>query len=558
LSGGPSFSALRQRRGLIAPPSAMPICRLSPVSELRPRRDLSRNPVCQVALSLESGCAATAPARVSGGTLFDLTLFVVDDRGFTVRAEYNQELFNAETIIRMLDHFETLLEAALADTDAPVSSLQLLTEIERSEIVNGWNETAQDFGSAVLLTAIVEEQAEATPHAIAIQSNGHSCTYATLNARANQLAHYLRTLGVGPETLVGVCLDRTADMLAALLAILKAGGAYVPLDPTFPSDRLSFMVKDAGLTFALTTEGLAGLIDGRVARIVKIDDPSSPCSTQPQTNLSRLAGGDHLAYVIYTSGSTGTPKGVQVRHKALVNLLLSMRDQVRITSSDRLLALTTLSFDIAGLELYLPLVAGARVVMTKRDTATDGLLLARVLTDTAATMMQATPATWRLLIGTGWQPPPGFRILCGGEALPPDLAAGLAAGGETWNLYGPTETTIWASVDRVHAGDTITIGRPLANTRMYVLDASLSPVPVGVVGQLYIGGEPLARGYMGRVDLTAACFVPDPFSDEPGSRLYATGDLVRFQRDARIEWIGRVDHQVKVRGLDRAQGNRRP
>ncbi len=448
----------------------------------------------------------------------------------------------------MLDYFETLLEAALADASTPVSELQLLTEAERDGIVNGWNQTATAFGPTVLVTALFEAQAAATPEAIAVQANGQSRSYAELNARANQIAHYLRTIGVGPETLVGVCLDRTVEMLAALLGILKAGGAYVPLDPTFPSDRLSFMAKDARLSLALTTGTLAELIDRHVERIVKLDELASPFSTQPKTNLPAVVVGDHLAYVIYTSGSTGTPKGVQVRHKALVNLLLSMADKVRTVSSDRLLAVTTLSFDIAGLELYMPLIAGARVVITGRDEATDGHQLARALTDSAATMMQATPATWRLLIGTGWQPPAGFRILCGGEALASDLAAELAGRGETWNLYGPTEATIWASVDRVHGGDAITIGRPLANTRMYVLDASLSPVPIGVVGQLYIGGEALARGYMGRVELTAGRFVPDPFAGEPGSRLYATGDLVRFQRDGRIEWIARVDHQVKVRG----------
>jgi amino acid adenylation domain-containing protein len=547
LSGNPGFGALRDRVATSIATAQrhadLPFDLL--VSELRPRRDLSRNPVCQVALSLERGCAATSPARVSGGTLFDLTLFLVDDRGFTVKAEYNRELFDAETIIRMLDHFETLLEAALADGNIPVSELQLLTDAERGEIVNDWNQTATAIGSTVLLSELFEAQAAATPQAIAVQANGHAWSYAELNSRANQIAHYLRALGVGPETLVGVCLDRSVEMLAALLGILKAGGAYVPLDPTFPADRLSYMVKDARLSFAVTTGALSGLIDSRVERIVRIDEPFA---AQPQMNLPPVVGGDHLAYVIYTSGSTGTPKGVQVRHKALVNLLLSMRDKVRTVSSDRLLAVTTLSFDIAGLELYMPLLAGARVVITNRDVATDGHLLARTLNDSAATMMQATPATWRLLIGTGWQPPAGFRILCGGEALAPDLAAELAGRGETWNLYGPTETTIWASVDQVHGDDAITIGRPLANTRMYVLDASLSPVPVGVVGQLYIGGEALARGYTGRVDLTAGRFVPDPFAVEPGSRLYGTGDLVRFLRDGRIEWIARVDHQVKVRG----------
>jgi amino acid adenylation domain-containing protein len=337
-------------------------------------------------------------------------------------------------------------------------------------------------------------------------------------------------------------------MLAVLLGVLKAGAAYVPLDPAFPPDRLSFMVRDAGLSLAVTTKALRALIDSQVTRVLEIDAEATAVGRQPQTNPVRHVSGDHLAYVIYTSGSTGTPKGVQVRHKALVNLLLSIRDDVRPSQRDRLLAVTTLSFDIAALELYLPLTVGARVIIASRDAVTDGHTLADALAASGATMMQATPAMWRLLVNSGWRPGAGFRILCGGEALPPDLATELAGRGHTWNLYGPTETTIWSSADRIEINRAVTIGRPLANTRMYVLDASLRPVPVGVVGELYIGGEGLARGYRGRAGLTAQRFMPDPFGGQCGARLYATGDLARFLSDGRLEWIGRADDQVKVRG----------
>jgi len=371
--------------------------------------------------------------------------------------------------------------------------------------------------------AMFEAQAARTPSRIALQFAGASLTYGELNARANQIAHRLRTLGVGPEVLVALRMARSLNMVAALLGILKAGGAYVPLDPLFPRDRLQLMLEDSRASLSITDANFAELLDAR-------DD-----------DLDIHVDGENLAYVLYTSGSTGRPKGVQIPHRALTNFLDSMRDEPGIDEDDVLLAVTTLSFDIAGLELWLPLTSGARVVLVPRDVAADGRLLAEALVQSRATIMQATPATWRMLLEAGWKGDGGLKALCGGEAMPRDLAdALLARCGTVWNLYGPTETTIWSTLHRVaknEKGATVSIGKAIANTSLQIID-----------DELLIGGEGLARGYLGRPDLTAERFVPDPHG-LPGSRAYRTGDAVREHADGSFAYLHRLDHQVKVRGF---------
>ena len=378
-------------------------------------------------------------------------------------------------------------------------------------------------------------------------------TYRELNRGSNQLAHYLRTVGVGAGTRVGIFVERSVEMIVSLLAVLKTGAAYVPLDIHVPRQRLAFMIEDASLTVLLTQERLREKLPENGVRAICLDAEREAFEKQSEENLSGKLTNESPAYVIYTSGSTGQPKGVQVPHRAVVNFLCSMRARTNLTNADTLLAVTTLSFDIAGLEIYLPLIVGARIVVADGETASDGTQLSKMLEATRATAMQATPATWRMLIESGWRGgmDERLKVLCGGESLSRELAAQLLErGGEVWNLYGPTETTIWSAAHRLqHGEEHVPLGQPLANTRFYVLDVDMNPVPAGIYGELHIGGDGLAHGYVNRPELTAAQFIPDPFSVLPGARLYRTGDLVRYHDDGSIEFAGRLDYQVKVRGF---------
>ncbi|HZD30415.1 MAG TPA: amino acid adenylation domain-containing protein, partial [Candidatus Angelobacter sp.] len=368
--------------------------------------------------------------------------------------------------------------------------------------------------------------------------------------RSNQLARFLQKRGVGDQTLVGLMVERSPEMLVALLGILKAGGAYLPLDPAQPKERIGFILQDAGVAILLTENGVASALPETGAQRIELGEIASEVAAESSVDLAAATRPEARAYVLYTSGSTGKPKGVEIEHRQLVNFLTSMREKPGLNEEDVLVAVTTLSFDIAGLELYLPLLCGAKVVLATREEAADGQLLCQLLEGSQATVMQATPATWRMLLDVGWKGDPRLKILCGGEALAPDLANQLLPlSGELWNMYGPTETTIWSSVYRVdhELQQVASIGRPIANTTMYVLDAQRQPVPIGVAGELYIGGEGVARGYLKRAELTAERFVADPFC--PGERLYRTGDRAFYLPDGNLQFLGRADFQVKIRGF---------
>jgi amino acid adenylation domain-containing protein len=464
--------------------------------------------------------------------------------------EYNTDLFDDATIERMIGHFQTLLTGIVADAARPISQLPILTEAERRQLLIDWNKTAADYAKDKCFHELFEAQVERTPDSIAAVFEDRQLTYRELNARANRLAHYLKTLGVGPDVLVGVFVERSLEMIVALLGVMKAGGAYVPLDPTYPQDRLAFMLEDAGLALLVTQLQLLDLLPRHKARVVCLDADQTEFAQERADNPTHSSDPANLAYVIYTSGSTGKPKGVQIPHRALVNFVESMRRRPGISDKDVLLAVTTLSFDIAGLELYLPLTVGARVVIVGREILTDGRELAKTIGSSGATIMQATPATWRLLVESGWEGEKRLKILCGGEGWPPELAdALLSRCGSLWNMYGPTETTIWSAVHPVESADrAIPVGRPIANTHIYIVDRYGQLAPIGVAGELLIGGDGLARGYLGRPELTAEKFIPDPFSGEPEARLYRTGDLARYLSNGNIELLGRIDHQVKVRG----------
>ncbi len=452
----------------------------------------------------------------------------------------------------MQEHYRLLLEAMLAKPDARISELSMLTPAERQQLAVEGEATRATYPRDLCVHEWVERQAADRPEAVAVVCGGEELTYRELSVRSNRLAHRLRRLGVGPESLVGLCLDRSLDLVVAPLAVWKAGGAYVPLDPEYPSHRLAFMLEDSGAAVLITESHLLDSVPQDVKRtVICLDRERQVLERESDQTPAPVTTPDDLAYVIYTSGSTGKPKGVEIGHRQVVNFLASMQRQPGIGPADRLLAVTTLSFDIAGLELYLPLVSGAEVVIAPRaNAAFDGAALAGMLRDSAITIMQATPVTWRLLLESGWQGTPGLKILCGGEALPRELAERLlATGAEVWNLYGPTETTIWSTLQRVESGPGRVphIGRPIANTQVYVMDEYGHPVPPGVAGELCLGGDGLARGYLRRPELTAARFVEHPFHS--GERLYRTGDLARRLPDGSLECIARVDHQVKLRGF---------
>ncbi|HEU0251455.1 MAG TPA: amino acid adenylation domain-containing protein, partial [Pyrinomonadaceae bacterium] len=450
------------------------------------------------------------------------------------------------------DYYLRTLTAIANEPESRHQSVSLLSDSTRQQLLYDWNSTALEYPRDRTFSELFELQASRVPDRIAVEFEGRQLSYAELNSRSNQLAHHLSESGVGPEVLVGICVERSIEMLVAVLGVLKAGGAYLPLDPEYPLERLSYILQDADVSFLLLQQSLIERLPVGSATTVLLDADWERIAQASGENLAQRATADNLAYVIYTSGSTGNPKGVQVTQGALVNFLNSMEYEPGLTAADSLLAVTTLSFDISALELYLPLLVGARLVIASREAAADGAELLKKLE--TVTVMQATPTTWRLMLAAGWERRLPVKVLCGGEALPPDLAAQLLdRTASVWNMYGPTETAIWSAVHRVERSDepvaNVSIGRPIANTQIYLLGSNLQPTPIGVPGELYIGGDGVARGYLHRPDLTAEKFGPDPFSPSPGPRLYRTGDLARFKSDGRIEFLGRVDHQVKVRGF---------
>ncbi|GER90128.1 hypothetical protein KDW_42900 [Dictyobacter vulcani] len=562
LSGDPTFQELlaRVRQSTLDAYSnqEIPLERL--VEELQPERNLSYNPLFQVMFILQNtpsdafklaDLTLTVVKLPSDTAKFDLTLTCWQENdNLQASLEYNTDLFDESTIQRMAQQLQTLLESIVSDDQVPISRLALLSLEEQQQLIATFTAPTVAYPREKHMHQRFEEQAERVPQSLAIHHGEKRITYQELNQRANQVAHRLQREGIGAGAFVGICVERSAEMLVSILAILKIGGAYVPLDPDYPVHRLEFIIQDSNIALLITQQSILERLQLKETHHLRLDTEQTAIEQESSANLNTSIAAEQPAYLIYTSGSTGNPKGVSVPHAALNNFLHYMQATFQITEQDSVLAISSLSFDISALELFLPLISGACIELVGRQEATDGRLLIKVLKQNNITLIQATASTWQMLISSGWQGKPNATLLCGGEALPLDLAQKLTARGKAlWNVYGPTEATVWATLYHVKKDARhISLGQPMDNVQIYILDKQLQLVPAGIPGELYIGGEGLAHGYLNRPDLTATTFRPDPFSKQPGARIYKTGDIVRYSNDQVLEYLGRSDFQVKVRG----------
>lgn len=567
-SGDPSWSELlgRCRERLIAAlHHAVPFERL--VRELAPHRDPALNPLFQAMIVLEPPMPPVDPAwrhnqldaevgdRL-GIAKFDLHLQLDERPEGHIEGQliYNTDLFERDTAQRFAARWLQLLRHVAADPERRISELSTLEPAERERQLVTWNATDAPIPDTPL-HELVAAQVARTPHAVAAECGDEELTFAALEARARRVAADLRAAGVAPGQLVAVAMEPSLDLIVGLLGVLQARAAYLPLDLHHPPARLAWMLEDSAASIVLTRTRDRQQLPRSARRVLCIDSagaaPASPALEAAPVGVPASGGRlspDDVAYVIYTSGSTGRPKGVRVRQRSVVNLLTSMAHDLGIGVGDVVVALTTVSFDIAVMEVWLPLITGARISVVSRETAADARRLAELIGAVGATLVQATPSMWRMLVDAGWNGSPSLVGISGGESLDPGLAGELCTRlGVLWNMYGPTETTVYSTRGVVHPGETVTIGRPIANTHAYVLDGGGSPVPCGVPGELYIGGEGVASGYLRRPELTAERFLPDPF--RPGERMYRTGDRARLLADGRIQHLGRLDDQVKIRGV---------
>jgi len=576
LAGDPTFRELLTRVREVAlgayAHQELPFDRI--VEELKPERSLSVNPIFQVMFSLQNAPMAElgleglslSSLKLSGTTSkFDLTLSITEVAdGLRASFEYSTDLFEAATITRLLAHFRNLLAAIVSDPDRRLSDLPLLTEAERAQLLVEWNQTQAEYPREACIQQLFEAQVEQTPEAVAVVFEGQQLTYRELNRRANQLAHYLRKQGVGPEVLVGICVERSLEMLVGMLGILKVGGAYVPLDPAYPTERLAYMLEDAAMPVLLTQHRLVNSLPETRAKAICLDSDWEMISREDEQNPVCEVKAEDLAYVIYTSGSTGRPKGVLIQHRSLVNYTEAVSEVYEITPGDRALQFASISFDASAEEIYSCLTRGATLVLRTDEMLESADSFLHHCRQWAITVLNLPTAYWHeLLARLDERPlsfPPSVRlVIIGGErALPERLALWQKLVGTTVrlvNTYGPTETTIGATLCDLTGWTTdgplreVPIGRPVPNTQAYILDRHLQPVPVGVPGELFIGGDGLARGYLNRPELTQERFIRHPFTARPEDRLYRTGDLVRYLVDGQIEFLGRVDQQVKVRGF---------
>ncbi len=534
--------------------------------ELQTERGMSQAPIFQVLFSLEE----ESPARLAlpgievepiyfetGWAKLDLSLnLAVQPEGLRATIEYRSDLFDAATIDRLFGHFETLLRSIVDDPGAPIADLVILPEAERAVLIDRWNATAGAYTDRAGIHQMFEAQAALRPEAPSVGFEGTWLSFGEVNRRANQLAHHLRRLGAAPGVPIGLCLDRSAELVIGLLGVLKSGSHYVPLDPEYPADRLAFMVSDAEAPIIVTSGRAADLLPPTGARVVRLDRDASAIGNEPPDNPDPTGTPDDLAYLIYTSGSTGRPKGVMIPHRCVANYLDWMQSAYPIGPSDCVLQKAPVSFDASVWEFYLPLVTGARMLVAAPGGHQDAPYLVGVMQQAPVTIAQFVPSQLMMLLETeGFGTLPLRHVFCGGEALPGDLLERLARAlpaVRITNLYGPTEATVYAThwtLDRERFDGSAPIGKPIRNARAYVLDPRGRLAPIGVIGELHLGGVCVGRGYLKRPELTAEKFVPDPHGTTANARMYRTGDLARLRADGTLEYAGRVDHQVKVRGF---------
>ncbi len=572
LSGDPSFQTLLGRTRDTALEAYahqdFPFERL--VEELHPQRDVAHTPIFQVLFALQNmageelklpGLEAVPVTLDSGTAKFDLSLFMREREGWLETiVEYNTDLFDEQTIKRMLGHYQTLLEGIVAHPEEKISWLPLLTEGEKRQILVEWNRTDVDYPKDLCLHELVQKQAERTPDAIAAVFEGKTLTYRELNSRANQLARHLQALGVGPDSLVGICVERSLEMVVGVLAILKAGGAYVPLEPEYPKERLAFMLEDSGVAILLTQAHLVAALPACNARLIRLDADWPAIAEVSSANVENTASPHHLAYVIYTSGSTGKPKGVSLSHQAAVHStwarLIYYEQPV-----DSFLLLSSHAFDSSVAGIFWTLCQGGKLILPAPGEERDPIGIIKLISQHKISHLLCLPVLYDLMM-SGENHLIEYHslqvVIVAGEACPTGLPLKhrqKVPQAKLYNEYGPTECAVWSTVCQIDqpnqqfARNGLPIGRPIANAQCYILDKHSKPVPIGITGELCIGGPGLARGYYKRPELTAEKFVANPFSTNPHSQLYKTGDLARYLPDGNIEYVGRVDHQVKVRGF---------
>jgi amino acid adenylation domain-containing protein len=533
------------------------------IQSLHLQRDLSRNPIFQMLFQVFTPTPLSLPnlsvtpvSIASQFTEMDLQFFVSEEAGsFSGKIIYSTDLFAEGTIAQLAEHFLNFTRSALQLPRQAIGQLSLLSADDFQRQIFEWNRTRADFPAEQTIAELVREQARQTPEKTAVIFQENRLSYAELSRRGNQFAHYFVDKGIKPGDVVGICLYRQLDLLPCLLGIIQTGAAYVPMDPVYPAERLRYMMSDAGIQMVIAEDATANLFTDTDGEVIKLSHIQTALATFPDTPLPQSHDPERLMYMLYTSGSTGKPKGVQVCHRNVMNLLTSVQKQPGITKDDRLLSITSLSFDISVLELYLPIISGATLVLIDESLAVDPRLLAEQLEAHQITFFQATPATWRMLVDAGWENRTVRTAITGGEALAADLAKKLLDRGLTlWNMYGPTETTIYSTLEKILPDTHITIGKPLQNTRAFIVDANFQPVPVGVPGELVISGAGVSKGYRNLPEMTAERFVPlPPALQDPAfgkwQIAYRTGDLARFLPDGRIDYLGRIDNQVKLRGF---------
>ena len=523
------------------------------------KRDQSFNPLFQTGFTFEPpmeldllGVEVISKKIHNSGSQLDLFLNLWEkNQKIYGLIEFNKELFKHASIDRFMGNYKTLIWEIVANPEEPIDSLNILTEEERHRQLVEWNATKVALPDDPVLPRSFEKQAAMNPDSIAFIDENSHLTYRQLNIRANQLAHHLKNNNIGPGSLVGVIMDRSINMAVALYAILKAGGAYVPIDPAFPQDRIAYMLGDTGLKLILTEEKIASLLPENDSKIIFIDTIGQTIENQPTSNPDVKISPENLAYVIYTSGSTGKPKGVQVPHRAAVNFLNSMSNTPGIKAKDTLLSVTTLSFDISVLELFLPQIAGAKTIIASQKAASNGEELLKLIHKHNATIIQATPVTFYLLLAAGWEGSDNFKVLCGGEPVPLEMARELnKRASRVWNMYGPTETTVWSTCCRIEETDNqILVGKPIENTQTYIVNKNNQPNPIGVAGELLIGGTGITHGYLNRPNLTNKVFIQNIFNKNSAEdKLYKTGDMASYLPDGSIKVLGRIDNQIKLRG----------